>query len=125
MALQIVLIEPSAPARQWIRLMLREAGIPHDVREFRSVLVALQDLREGVMGKVDLVIVNIVLPVLEVSEAVARLRELPAVADAVCAITVLDEHDGNRIPNGCHALVKPVSTEALRTLLQNLEYGAG
>jgi CheY-like chemotaxis protein len=118
MSITVLLIEPSEPDRYWMQLMLRETGIEYTLHEFPSAIAALEDLAAAPIGPVDVVIVNVVLPVLEIGDAIARLRALRDLRDSRYAVTVLDEHDAIRIPRGCGTLVKPVSAEALRRFLE-------
>jgi hypothetical protein len=81
-------------------------------------MTAIEDCRTAPIGPVDVLIINVVLPVLDLAEALARLRELPGLAQARCAVTVLDDLDNAHIPAGCDTLTKPVTAEALRRFLR-------
>ena len=97
--------------------MLQEVGPEHSLLDFQSAVAALSDLEGEPARSVDALIVNVVLPFLEVRDAVRRLRGLPALAEARCAVTVLDDDDRIHVPAECSYLIKPVSAEALRAFL--------
>jgi CheY-like chemotaxis protein len=114
----ILLVEPSPADRRWLELMLAEADIPHVLRAFPSALLALHVLGNEADHTFDVAIVNMMLPMLDIEDAVARLRSLPELAAAKVAITITAEHDYQYVPRGCHALMKPVDVEQLRAFLK-------
>jgi hypothetical protein len=118
--INIVYIDPSRAYQRLMRMALTETGMAHGLRAFPSVIGALDSLASPKSPRVDLVVVNVSLPMLEIQEAVASLRRLPPLAAARFAITIIDAYDRPRVPPGCIPLMKPVDSGQLRALLQPL-----
>lgn len=112
--LNALVIESSEPDRHWMRLVLDETGIRHSVREFSSAIAAAQWLNTATSEQIDFIFVTVCPPLLDIDEAVSRLAACPAAAGAHFCVTILSDWERERVPQGCHTVVKPVTADAIR-----------
>jgi CheY-like chemotaxis protein len=113
----VLLIEPAPPDQRWMEMMLCDSGIPHTLRVFPTAALALTVLRQETDPTFDIVIVNVVLPMLDIGQAVAALRTLPVLSGATFAVTITAAYHREEVPPGCNALLKPVDVEQLQSLV--------
>lgn len=112
---QILAVEPSPADVRWLRLVLEESGVEFELVSFPSAVAALAGL-DGSPGPYDAVIVNYHLPCLDIADAVARLREMPAVEHATIAVTIALPVERDLLPPGCVPLMKPVDIDQIKAL---------
>src|SRR5688572_18955545 len=117
LCVNIFLIDPNPPDQEWTEIILRGIGIPHRLCVFPSAVLALQVLRTRTELAFDGVIVNSALPMLDIQEAVARLKNLPGLATAIFAVTIVNDYERDEAPPDCCVMMKPIDTKQLRALL--------
>ena len=110
-------IEPSPPDQRSMEHVLQESGLPHHLCVFSTEVSALTVLENDATARFDIVIVNVVLPMLDIREAIAKLRALPRLKEAKFAVTIGASHECDEVPEGCHVIMKPVDANQLRALL--------
>lgn len=121
MALNILIVDDSAVVRAMILKTLRASGI--DVGEAHQAANGQAGLEELASHWVDMVFVDINMPVMNGEEMVNKVRENPLWAD-MPIIVVSTEGSETRIERlqqkGAHFVHKPFSPEVVRELVNNI-----
>lgn len=120
--LRILLIGASDAQEYWIRGAIRESGVPHEVTSFSSAIAAL-DGWHTVSKEIDVMFVNVKLPLLEIAEAVASLKRLPGLSSARVAVFVVDKSEIAAVPFGCHAVLMPGDPQDVVAVLRDSNAG--
>lgn len=112
----VLVVEDSAMQRKRLSAILRQAGYPADTAE--NGFAALKQLREK---RYAAFCVDIVMPLMDGLEFVARLRQLPGYADRpvvfVTGLTTASERDRAAGLGAQDYLIKPVEAELLIQVL--------
>ena len=119
--LRIALIEDARGDVRWFRLVLGEAGIPHELTVYAAGNSALDCFSRN--PPPDLIVSDWGLPAMEFSEFMQAVRAIPAYESTPVAVFtgIADPIRGQAIALGAICCFeKPVSVEQLRNLLRRI-----
>jgi len=122
MGLNVLIVDDSAMARMFLRRCLEATGLDCRVREAVNGQEALDQL---LLERADVVVTDLVMPVMDGEELLVRLREDPLTEDVKVVVVSSASNESRRerlLVQGARAVLeKPVTPAALAAALQAYE----
>jgi CheY-like chemotaxis protein len=110
---RILHFEPNQPDSHWLRIVLDEMEVAYEMHQYNSV----GNFQADLLPAIDLVIVNHTMPLLEISDAIRRLRAVPSLAAIPIIVSISQDHEKTFAPDATGFLYKPADAGQMAALL--------